>query len=113
MKRRLLFAIFASVGLLATTQQAQAFFPPIIPQNNVVTQPTVPAPITPVTPPVVVVPPTPQPQIPVTPDAVPAPCDPATPNAVPEPATVLSGLIGLSVVGFVRHTRKRKKAQQS
>jgi hypothetical protein len=97
-----------TVGAAVTVYctNAQAFFPPIPTTNTVVTTPPV-APIVPVVPP---------PVVPVTPPFVPPPApvrpkphcnpDPHAPCCVPEPATVLSGLMGLSLIGAAALKRK-------
>jgi hypothetical protein len=123
----------AAVGAAAftlTTQTVQAFFPPITapPAGGPVTVsppppppviiPVVPeVPVPPVTPPPPVVPPVPPPQfVPPPPPPVVPPqgepdcdcCQPTTPQTVPEPATVVTGLIGLSVLGGYKWTRRKK-----
>ena len=101
---------------------ATGFFPPIPTGND---PPTV-APQVPVVPPVITVPPTqqpivpavPPPFVPVVPKEVPPtvpPCScPVTPQNVPEPATVITGLVGLSLLGVGAVRRKfGKKAPKT
>ena len=106
----------AAAGLSAFTifsGSAAGFFPPIPTGND---PPTV-APQVPVVPSVVVSPPPPRPIVPVspppfvTPKEVPTvpPCNctvPVGPREVPEPATVITALVGLSLVG-VRAAKKK------
>jgi len=108
----------AAAGLSAVTifsGSAAGFFPPIPTGND---PPTV-APQVPVVPPIVVSPPTPPrpivpvsppPFIPVVPKEVPptVPPPPTThcPPGIPEPATVITALVGLSLVG-VRAAKKK------
>src|SRR5262245_41213963 len=78
-------------GLFATTE-AKGFFPP--PPTGVSGGEVPPAP-----PPVIPLPP-PDPFVPPPPPVVPpAPARPPVARQTPEPATVVSGLIGLSVFG--------------
>lgn len=98
----------AAIGAAAFTvfsAGAVAFFPPVpVGQNQVKTVP--PVPVTPVVP---VVPLSPPPTTPAThctlPPVPPVPVDPA---AVPEPATMLTGLLGLSMIGVAAVRRKLK-----
>ena len=115
----------AAAGVSAFTLfsgTAAGFFPPLPFGSD---PPTI-APVVPVVPPVVVSPRTvPQPVVPVSPPpfvvvpkTVPPPppcnCDPVVvrTQAVPEPATVLTGLVGLSMLGVAAAKRKfgKKKA---
>lgn len=101
--------LVVSLVSLTSSSPVWAFFPPIIPQNTVTTQPAPTAPITTPPPAVIVVPPVQPPQIPVTPPVV-VP-DPVTPNAVPEPASLISGLLGLGVTGLLARRRARKNVR--
>ena len=111
----------AAVGAAFTLspQVAQAFFPPIpVGSDPVTVSPPPPPPVIPVTPtipvPPVEVPPVPPPPF-VPPPPLPTerptenPCTCEKPQVVPEPATIISGLIGLSVLGGAAW-RKRKKS---
>ncbi len=108
----------AAAGLTTFTVfsgTATGFFPPIPTGND---PPTV-APQVPVVPPVVTVPPTQQPIVPVVPPpfvpVVPKEVPPTVPPnqppqhcppVVPEPATVVTALVGLSLLG-VRAAKKK------
>lgn len=97
---------------------AAGFFPPIPTGND---PPTV-APQVPVVPPVVVVPPTQEPIVPVVPPPFiptvpnevptipptvpPCDCDTPPPHCVPEPTTILTGVVGLSLLGVGAVKRK-------
>lgn len=110
----------AAAGLATITVfsgTAAAFFPPIPTGNDPPTVapqvPTVP-PTTTVTspPPQPIIPVSPPPFVPVTPKEVPpteqpthCDCDPR-PHCVPEPATVITGLVGLSLLGVGAVKRK-------
>jgi len=100
----------AAVGAAAFTvfsAGAVAFFPPVpVGQNQVKTVP--PVPVTPVVPVVPMTPPTTPKHTCHTPTV---PTVPVTPSAVPEPATMLTGLVGLSMVGMAA-VRRRMKSQQ-
>jgi hypothetical protein len=100
-----------AVGASAVTiycSAAHAFFPPV-PIGSEVTVvppvtpivPQVPPPIPPVVPPFVP---------PVVPPVVVQPkekdCDPPTPEEVPEPATVMTALVGLSLLGAAAAKKK-------
>lgn len=96
----------ASTAVTVYCSSAQGFFPPVPNgSDQVVTPPTspinplpppvVPPPaIPPVSPPPFVPPPVPPPVHPCPPDHCHRPCE------IPEPATVISGVIGLSVLGI-------------
>jgi hypothetical protein len=115
----------STVAFTICSSQAQAFFPPVIPNNNVIVTPPNPNPILPVVPvvpppPVVVVPvvppnpirPLPPPVICPKPTPRPQPhCPPPSPVRpceVPEPATVVSGLMGLAAIGMAAWRRRGK-----
>lgn len=111
----------ASAAVTVYCGSAQGFFPPVPNgSDQVVTPPSV-SPISPLPPPVVpptvppVVPPPFVPPPPVVPPTVPPPpidpedCDP--PQQVPEPASIMAGLIGLSVLGA--GAWKKKQAGKS
>jgi len=98
----------AAVGAAAFTvfsTGAIAFFPPVpVGQNQVKTVP--PVPVTPVVP---VVPLPPPPTTPKSTHCNPTtPPVPVDPRAVPEPATMLTGLVGLSMIGVAAMRRKMK-----
>jgi hypothetical protein len=103
----------AMVGVAVThyCSSAQGFFPPVpIGSGEVITPPPV-SPVVPVVPPPPVVPPVSPPPFvppPVTPrpPITPDDCDPPPPCGVPEPATVVSGLIGLGVLGAAAARKK-------
>jgi hypothetical protein len=103
----------AAVGAAAFTvfsAGAIAFFPPVpVGTNEVKTVP--PVPVTPVVPVVPMTPPTTPKHTCQSPPVVP-PTVPVTPNAVPEPATMLTGLMGLSMVGMAA-VRRRMKTQHN
>jgi hypothetical protein len=98
----------ATTAFTLYASSAQAFFPPIPVGSDVVTTPPVSpvvalpppvvpppvAPITPLPPPVVMAPPPP-----MRPVAPPPPIQHCAPNQVPEPATVITGIVGLSILG--------------
>ena len=109
----------AALGCAAFTvlsSGALAFFPPVpVGSDEVKTSPI--SPIIPSSPPpVVVVPPVPPPV--VVPKEVPNPTVPCTcpgtvrPSEVPEPMTLISGLVGLSVLGAAVVKKKLKKSDQ-
>jgi hypothetical protein len=123
----------AAVGAAAftlTTQTAPAFFPPIPtgggpvsvgPQQpppiilpispGIPVPPVVPPPVVPPVPPPPFVPP-PVPPV-VNPGGKPDCGGPHTPQATPEPATIVSGVIGLSVLGgYAWRRRKGDRAGQ-
>jgi hypothetical protein len=105
---------------LVAAATASAFFPPIRPVDPPITVLPNPGPAQP--PPVIIptVPPPPfippvTPTTTVTPNEVPG-CDcdchtPNPPNTVPEPATVVSGLIGLGLVGGAAWRRRKAKPE--
>ena len=119
----------AAAGVSAFTifsGTAAGFFPPIPTGND---PPTV-APQVPVVPPVIVSPPTVQPivpvvpppfipvvpkEVPTVPPVVPPDCDcnTHTPECIPEPATVLTGLVGLSLLGIGAAKRKFGKKKSA
>lgn len=114
-----------AVAFTLSTETAQAFFPPLplgsgpvtvspLPPVNVPTTPITPVnpnipvipPIVPPVPPPPFVPP-PIPTVPTTvPPTVPHVCPP-TPQNVPEPATLVSGFLGLAVLGGVAWKRRK------
>lgn len=119
----------AAVGAAAftlTTQTASAFFPPISapgPGGPVTVSPPPPPPVLipvspevplpPLTPPPPVIPPVPPPPFvppppPVSPPPVDIPDEPPPPQNVPEPATIVTGLIGLTVLGGYGWKRRKK-----
>jgi hypothetical protein len=80
----------ASTAVTVYCSSAQGFFPPVPNgSDQVVTPPTSPInPLPPVSPPV------------IPPVAPPPPVDPGCdPPQIPEPATIISGVIGLSILG--------------
>ena len=95
----------AAIGAAAFTvfsAGAVAFFPPVpVGQNEVKTVP--PVPVTPVVP---VVPLSPPPTTCSHPKVPPVPPVPVDPASVPEPATMLTGLVGLSMIGAAALRRK-------
>lgn len=98
----------AALGAAAFTvfsAGAVAFFPPVpVGPQEVKTVP--PVPVTPVVP---VVPLSPPPTTPATHCKTPVPPTvPVTPNGVPEPATMVTGLVGLSMIGVAAVRRKMK-----
>jgi len=97
----------AAIGAAAFTvfsAGAVAFFPPVtVGQNSVKTVP--PVPVTPVVP---VVPLSPPPATHCHHPKIPVPPVPVDPRAVPEPATLLTGMVGLSMVGIAAVRRKLK-----
>jgi hypothetical protein len=111
-----------AVGAIAftlSTETATAFFPPVpIGSGPVTVSPPPPPPVniptvptTPVSPTVPPVPPPPffPPPVPTGPTTVPPPVPPCVctpPQSVPEPATIVSGFIGLAVLGGVAWKRR-------
>lgn len=95
----------AAIGAAAFTifsAGAVAFFPPVpVGQDQVKTVP--PVPVTPVVP---VVPLSPPPTTCSHPKVPPVPPVPVDPQSVPEPATMITGLVGLSLVGVAAVRRK-------
>ncbi len=107
-------AAFGCAAFTILSSGALAFFPPVpAPVEEVKTSPI--SPVIPVTPPpVVVVPPVPPPVV-VVPKVVPnPPCvcpGPVRPNEVPEPMTLISGLVGLGVLGAAVVKKKLSKSR--
>jgi|GEM_PF-3034616 len=111
--------VLGTAAFTIYSNDAQAFFPPIIPDQNVVVTPPTTNPIIPIVPPVIVAPVDPNPIRPLPPPTVvprplppPVHCD-CPPNmgnhcAIPEPTTIVSGLFGLGTVGLAAWRRKRK-----
>ena len=107
-------AAFGCAAFTVLSSGALAFFPPVpVGSDEVKVSPI--SPIIPVVPPpVVVVPPVPPPVVipKVIPNPVSPPCvcpGPITPSEVPEPMTLISGLVGLSVLGAAAIKRKLRK----
>lgn len=113
-----------AIAFTLTATGASAFFPPlplssgdpvtisvppapspilVIPQGvpPIMIEPAAPLPV-PIVPPPPFVPPPP----PNVPQVVPPPCPVVHPQSVPEPATIVSGLIGLGVVGAIKRRRR-------
>ncbi len=108
-------AAFGCAAFTVLSSEALAFFPPVPTGSEVVTV-SPPSPIIPVSPPpVIVVPPVPPPV--VIPKEIPKPppcnCIPVKPSEVPEPMTLISGLIGLSVLGAAAVKRKMSKSNKA
>ena len=104
-------AAFGCAAFTLLSSGALAFFPPVpVGSDTVKTSPI--APVVTVDPPVVVVPPVPPPVV-VTKEVPPTPvCScPGTvrPSEVPEPMTLISGFIGLSVLGAAVAKKKLMK----
>jgi hypothetical protein len=125
MNRRFMKLVAATTfGTVAMTMcmepQAQAFFPPIDPNQNAVVTPPPTNPIIPVVPPTVVVPPVPtNPIIPVVPPCI-TPQPPIVQRppiqhhcAVPEPMTIISAISGLAMAGVLGLRRKLKAASST
>ena len=107
-------AAFGCAAFTVLSSGALAFFPPVpVGSDEVKVSPI--SPIIPVVPPpVVVVPPVPPPVVipKEIPNPVSPPCvcpGPITPSEVPEPMTLISGLVGLSVLGAAAIKRKLRK----
>ena len=107
-------AAFGCAAFTILSSGALAFFPPVpVGSDQVKTSPI--APVIPETPVVVVVPPVPPPVV-VTkevPNPVP-PCTcpvPVRPSEVPEPMTLISGIVGLSVLGAAAAKKKLSKSR--
>ena len=113
-------AAFGCAAFTILSSGALAFFPPVpVASDEVKTSPIAPvipaAPVTPTPTPVIVVPAVPAPVV-VTkevPNPVP-PCTcpvPVRPSEVPEPMTLISGIIGLSVLGAAAAKKKLTKSR--
>ena len=112
-------AAFGCAAFTLLSSGALAFFPPVpVGSDQVKTSPVAPVvPETPVVPepPVVVVPPVPPPVV-ITKE-IPNPVQPCTcpipvrPSEVPEPMTLISGIIGLSVLGAAAAKKKLSKSR--
>jgi len=109
-------AAFGCAAFTILSSGALAFFPPVpVASDEVKTSPIAPVvPVTPTPPAVVVVPPVPPPVVvtkevpdPVMPSTCPAP---VRPSDVPEPMTLISGIIGLSVLGAAVAKKKLRKS---
>ena len=107
-------AAFGCAAFTILSSGALAFFPPVpVGSDQVKTSPI--APVIPQPNPVVVVPPVPPPV--VVPKEVPNPVPPCTcpvpvrPSEVPEPMTLISGIVGLSVLGAAAAKKKLSKSR--
>ena len=105
-------AVFGCAAFTILSSGALAFFPPVpVGSDTVKTSPI--APVVPEPPAVVIVPPVPPPVVvtkevpnPVQPCACPVP---VRPSEVPEPMTLISGLVGLGVLGAAAAKKKFSK----
>ncbi len=107
-------AAFGCAAFTILSSGAFAFFPPVpVGSDQVKTSPI--APVIPETPVVVVVPPVPPPVVVVpkeVPNPVPCTCPvPVRPSEVPEPMTLISGIVGLSVLGAAAAKKKLSKSR--
>jgi hypothetical protein len=98
-----------AVAFTLTTQPAFAFFPPFPPAGGPVTSGP---PLPPVSPPPLEVPPVPPPPFelpppPPVPQIIP-PGEPGSPQVIPEPSTVVTAVIGLSVLGGYAWRRRKR-----